>query len=63
MEDDSTEKKALKAQVSLIARSSEHPKLSQKDIVMMPYGAFVKFIREWAELYGAPAELDFLEEK
>lgn len=63
MEDDSVEKKGLKTQIALIARTSIAPKLSQKAIVMMPYGEFIKFIKEWSELYGVPAELDFLEQE
>lgn len=62
-EDDSPEKKALKAQVGLIARASESPKLSPKDVVMLPYGEFVLLIKGFSDLYGTPGEFDFLEKK
>lgn len=62
-EEDSTEKKALTATVGLIARASQSPKLSNKDVVMLPYAQFIKLIQEFSALYGAPGEFDFLEKK
>lgn len=63
LKDNSPEKKALKSTVGLIARASENPKLSQKDVVMLPYGEFITLIRKFSEIYGVPAEFDFLDEE
>ncbi|HEC64745.1 hypothetical protein LCGC14_0371420 [marine sediment metagenome] len=55
--------KALKATGGLIARASVNPKLSNKDVFMMPYGEFIQMIRKFSDLYGAPGEFDFLEKE
>lgn len=62
-EEGSNEKKTLIAAAGLIARASQKPKLSQKDVVMLPYAEFVKMIKEFSALYGTPGEFDFLENK
>lgn len=61
LKDNSPEKKALKSTIGLIARASENPKLSSKDVVMLPYGEFVLMIKEFSDVYGVPAEFDFLD--
>lgn len=63
MEENSAEWKSLKSAVGLIARASMSPKLSSKDVFMMPYGEFIKIVKGVQDLYGVPADFDFLEEK
>lgn len=47
----------------MIARASQNPKLSPKDILMLPYGEFLQMIKGFADIYGVPNEFDFLEKK
>ena len=63
MEENSAEWKALKSAVGLIARASIDPKLSVKNVFMLPYGEFIKIVKGVQELYGVPADFAFLEEE
>lgn len=57
--DDDERDKANKV-VRLIARASYNPKLSHKDILLMPYAEFVALIKGAGELYSVPEEFAFL---
>lgn len=61
--EDEEKNNALRATVSLISRGLENPKMSTKDILMLPYGEFVQLIQGFASVYGVPQEFDFLEKK
>ena len=51
-------------QVRLIAMATQEPnKLSQKEIVMLPYGEFMKLLTGFNKIYGITGDFDFLEEK
>ena len=63
MEENSAEWKALKSAVGLISRASLNPKLSIRQVFMKPYGEFIKLVKGVQELYGVPADFDFLEEE
>ena len=53
----------LSKTVGLIARASQNPKLSPKDIMMLPYGEFIRLIKGFSDIYGIADEFDFLEKK
>lgn len=45
-------KEALKTSINLAARATENPKLSNKDVLMMPLKEFQLFLKEFQEHYN-----------
>lgn len=51
----------IRMQVRMVEAQSSEPKLSNKDILMMPYGEFRQIYNEINKLYGVPSAFSFLE--
>lgn len=61
--EDGPKKEALKTTVTLISKTCQAPKMSYKDILLLPYSEFLQLVKGFADVYGVPQEFDFLEDK
>jgi len=61
--EDGPKKDALKTTITLISKTCQDPKMSYKDILLLPYNEFIQLVKGFADVYGVPQELDFLEDK
>ena len=61
--EEGAQKEAMKTTVRLICKACQEPKLSYKEILMLPYLEFIELIKGFSKVYGVPGELGFLEPK
>lgn len=61
--EEGAQRTAMQTTVRLIARACQEPKMSYKEILMLPYAEFIELIKGFSKVYGVPGEFAFLEKK